>query len=44
MGDIKRHALAVSDLKLPRDVADIRRLRGFAPVDLEYKVLAWPEL
>lgn len=44
MGDIKRHALAVADLSLSTNVPDIRRVRGFAPVDLEYQVLAWPEL
>jgi hypothetical protein len=44
MGDIKRHALAVADLSLSADVADIRRVRGFGPVDMEYQVLAWPEL
>lgn len=44
MGDIKRHALAVADLSLSADVPDIRRVRGFAPVDLKYQVLAWPEL
>jgi hypothetical protein len=44
MGDIKRHALAVADLSLSADVPDIRRVRGFAPVGLEYQVLAWPKL
>lgn len=44
MGDIKRHALNVSDLAMSDEVVDIRKERGFAPLDLQYQVVAWPKL
>lgn len=42
-GDMKRHALSISDMSM--DVGDdIRKSRGFAPLEMQYKVLSWPEL
>jgi hypothetical protein len=43
-GDIKRHALGISAEAVSLDVADVRESFGFAPVDLQYKILSWPKL
>lgn len=42
--DIKRHALSVSAAAMSLDGCDVRESFGFAPVDLQYKVLSWPAL
>ena len=40
----RRHALGVSATAVALDVADVRESFGFAPVDLQYKILSWPKL
>lgn len=44
MADIKRRAVYVADMSMSVEVADIRKERGFAPLDMQFEVLSWPEL